>query len=184
MYDTIDNEPPNYQLTQQYIPLASSNIPSSMRIYNHPNTSIRENILELSSSEENDDDDSVQTATTSLPVCDRFAQYYQSKTSSEIQLKFPVELPSFSSRVTRALETNNIEYEWHRLIAELTQWIFSTRQTPMMKREYQAIGQTLYKQYPCIGRDGFRPWSCLCRSLTQRIRRERKKRALLLHAHI
>jgi hypothetical protein len=146
-------------------------------MYNHPNANIEENILELSSTEE-DDHDSVQTATTSLPVSDRFAQHRRSKTPASIQFKFPVELPTLSGKVMRAFETNNIESEWQTLISELAQWVLSKKSTSIMKREYQAIGQTLFKQYPSIGRDGFRPWSHLCRCLTQKIRKEKKRRAL------
>jgi hypothetical protein len=136
-------------------------------------------MLELSSSEDDDDDDNIQTATTSLPVGDRFDPHPHCKSSSNIQFKFPIELPTFSSRIMRAFETNNIESEWTILINELAFWVFSEKQTPIMKREYQAIGQTMFKRYPSIARDGFRPWSHLCKCLTEKIRRLRRKRASL-----
>lgn len=44
------------------------------------------------------------------------------------------------------------------------------------QHEYQAIGQTLYEKYPSIGTTGPKPWSFLCRSLSQRIRTERWQR--------
>ena len=44
------------------------------------------------------------------------------------------------------------------------------------QHEYRAIGQTLYEKYPNIGTAGPKPWSFLCRSLSQRIRTERWQR--------
>ncbi len=49
-------------------------------------------------------------------------------------------------------------------------------------REYRAIGQTLYEKYPTIGTAGPKPWSFLCRSLSQRIRAERWQRRKVLIA--
>jgi len=50
------------------------------------------------------------------------------------------------------------------------------------QHEYRAIGQTLYEKYPNIGTAGPKPWSFLCRSLSQRIRTERWQRRKTLVA--
>ena len=50
------------------------------------------------------------------------------------------------------------------------------------QHEYRAIGQTLYEKYPNIGTAGPKPWSFLCRSLSQRIRTERWQRRKALVA--
>lgn len=50
------------------------------------------------------------------------------------------------------------------------------------QHEYRAIGQTLYEKYPNIGTAGPKPWSFLCRSLSQRIRTERWQRRKMLVA--
>jgi hypothetical protein len=50
------------------------------------------------------------------------------------------------------------------------------------QHEYRAIGQTLYEKYPNIGTAGPKPWSFLCRSLSQRIRTERWQRRKTLAA--
>jgi hypothetical protein len=50
------------------------------------------------------------------------------------------------------------------------------------QHEYRAIGQTLYEKYPNIGTAGPKPWSFLCRSLSQRIRTERWQRRKALAA--
>ena len=131
-----------------------------------------QNIYELSSSEE--EDDSVQTATTSLPSLLPIAQ---PTTVSNFQFTFPIELPVFSWRVTRAFETNNIDSEWSTLIDELAVWILSKKQTKLSKSEYQAVGRTVFKLYPNISKDGFRPWSRLCRCLTQRVRKMKIRQA-------
>jgi hypothetical protein len=168
----MNDEPLNYQLTPHYVPIVSSNIPTSVRIYNSSDGIIHENMLELSGSEEDHDDNNNQIATTSLPV-----RTSRSKKSSDIQYQYSFELPTLSQKVMRALETNNIKSEWPTFINELARWVLSIKPTPILKGEFQAIGQTIYKHYPCIARDGFRPWSYLCRCLTQKIRRLGKKHA-------
>jgi hypothetical protein len=142
------------------------------------NTNIEENTLELSDTEEGDNDN-VQTATTSLPGYDQSAPRRHVKVPLDPRFRYPVELPIFSPQVMSALETHNIESEWQTLIDELVQWIYSIKQTPLMKRDYQAIGQTVFKKYPCIAKDGFRPWSYLCKCITQKVRKNKKRRAAL-----
>jgi hypothetical protein len=73
---------------------------------------------------------------------------------------------------------HTIESEWRTLINELCDWILTKKQTYLKKGEFQAIGQTLYKKYPVIAKDGFRPWSHLCKCLTQTVRKERIRRGL------
>lgn len=170
----MNNETQNYRLTPHYVPVVTSNIPTTVRMYDSPNNIIQENLLELSSPEE-DHDDNKQIATTSLPIRTESVQNLRPKQSLDTKSQYSFELPIFSPQVMRAFETNNIESEWATLINELALWIFSIRSTPLVKGEYQAIGKTLYQHYPGIAKDGFRPWSYLCRCLTQKMRRLGRK---------
>jgi hypothetical protein len=76
----------------------------------------------------------------------------------------------------KALEIYAIESVWQTLIDELAQWILTKKQIGIQKGEFQAIGQTVYKLYPVIAKDGFRPWSYFCKCLTQTVRKERRRR--------
>ncbi|CAF1242858.1 unnamed protein product [Adineta steineri] len=161
LYEIIDDEPTDYQLTQHYRPLSVSPLPSSPKrlssttVYDHFDDEIETSTVEDSSSENNDDN--LRRATTSLPVYDQFAKQLRRRTNENFIFEYPVELPLFSSNVQKALEANNIQEEWSTLIKELAQWIGVKAKNPPKKCEYQAIGQTLFKLYPCTGRDGFRP---------------------------
>lgn len=131
-------------------------------------------MFEESSSENNDDN--LRIVTTSLSDYDQFLNHSQPQRSVPFKFQYPVELPILSSKVVKDIETNNLETEWKTLIKELVPWILSKKLIPLQKKEFQAIGQTLYRLYPGIGRDGFRPWSHLCRCLSESLRKERYKR--------
>ncbi|CAF0724562.1 unnamed protein product [Rotaria sordida] len=175
IYEVNSIESPNYHLREQYIPLpSSSNIPSSVRIYNHSNTDIQNPIFgENSSSNSND---SLRKIAVSLPIYDAFIENSSPKSSANFEFKYPVELPRFSQKVTKAFEANDIETEWKTLIYELVQWILSTKANSLARRECQAIGETLFKKYPCIGKNGYRPWSRLCKCITRSLRKERTRK--------
>ncbi|CAF2057077.1 unnamed protein product, partial [Rotaria magnacalcarata] len=87
-------------------------------------------------------------------------------------------LTSCSNKVIEVLETNSIDSEWKTLVNELVHWILTKKQTSLERREVQCVGETLFRQYPSIGKPGYRLWSCLCRSMTMKLRRERDRRGL------
>lgn len=149
-------------------------------MYNCPYSYVEGNLIKLRSTNEEDDDSNVndinvQIATTSLPVFVSSTQCRRSKKSADDVLTYPVKLPKFSPEVTKSLEGNNSDILWHAFINELAQWILTTKKTRLLRREYGAIGQALFKQYPSIGKDGFRPWSYLCKHLTRKLRADRIK---------
>jgi len=96
--------------------------------------------------------------------------------SSDYVFTYPSILPSFSANITQALKTNTIHKQWAPFINELARWVMSIKPSLREQHEYRAIGQTLYEKYPNIGTAGPKPWSFLCRSLSQRIRTERWQR--------
>ncbi|CAF2135726.1 unnamed protein product [Rotaria magnacalcarata] len=96
--------------------------------------------------------------------------------SSDYVFIYPSILPSFSANIVEALRTNTIHKQWATFINELARWVMSIKPCLREQHEYQAIGQTLYEKYPSIGTTGPKPWSFLCRSLSQRIRTERWQR--------
>jgi hypothetical protein len=96
--------------------------------------------------------------------------------SSDYVFTYPSILPSFSANITEALKTNSIHKQWAPFINELARWVMSIKPCLREQHEYRAIGQTLYEKYPNIGTAGPKPWSFLCRSLSQRIRTERWQR--------
>jgi hypothetical protein len=172
----MSNEPPNYPLSRHYIPIASSNVPILEGVYGDSYHNVVENMLDVNNPEERDDVESIN-ATTSLPaVVTQSVPRRGQRGPSDIEFVYPVELPVFSSKVLKAFETNNINSEWTALIDELANWTVSKKETAMSKSEYQSIGRTVYKYYPSVGRDGFRPWSSLCRCLTQKVRKLKYKR--------
>ncbi|CAF2335154.1 unnamed protein product [Rotaria sp. Silwood2] len=175
IYEVNNMESSNYHVREQYIPLpSSSNIPSSVRMYNHSNTDIQSPTFgENSPSNSND---SLKKIAVSLPIYDGFIEDPQAKTSANFAFQYPVELPRFTQKVLTAFETNNIESEWKTLTNELVQWILSKKSTPLVRRECQVIGETLYKTYPSIGKNGYRPWSRICRSITRGLRKERTRK--------
>ena len=175
MYSMVNDQPLNYQLTPHYVPIVQSNAPTPVRMYNSSDGLMHESVLELSGSEE-DHEDHPQTATTSLPAHTKSIRAPRTKkTLSDIKYQYTYELPTFSPQVVHALETNNIQTQWAKFIYELALWVLSRRPVPKLKGEFQAIGQMIHKHYPCIGRDGFRPWSYMCRCLSQKLRRLAKK---------
>lgn len=96
--------------------------------------------------------------------------------SSDYVFTYPSILPNFSANITHALQTNTIHKQWAAFINELARWVMSIKPCLREQHEYRAIGQTLYEKYPSIGTAGPKPWSFLCRSLSQRIRTERWQR--------
>ncbi len=96
--------------------------------------------------------------------------------SSDYVFTYPSILPSFSANIIEALKTNTIHKQWAPFINELARWVMSIKPCLREQHEYRAIGQTLYEKYPNIGTAGPKPWSFLCRSLSQRIRTERWQR--------
>jgi hypothetical protein len=96
--------------------------------------------------------------------------------SSDYVFTYPSILPSFSTNITEALKTNTIHKQWAPFINELARWVMSIKPCLREQHEYRAIGQSLYEKYPAIGTAGPKPWSFLCRSLSQRIRTERWQR--------
>lgn len=80
------------------------------------------------------------------------------------------------------MKTNTIHKQWSPFINELARWVMSIKPCLREQHEYRAIGQTLYEKYPNIGTAGPKPWSFLCRSLSQRIRTERWQRRKMLVA--
>ncbi|CAF3911764.1 unnamed protein product, partial [Rotaria sp. Silwood1] len=96
--------------------------------------------------------------------------------SSDYVFTYPSILPCFSAKIKEALTTNTIHRQWATFINELARWVMSIKPCLREQHEYQAIGQTLYEKYPCIGTTGPKPWSFLCRGLSQRIRTERWQR--------
>ncbi len=173
----MNDEPLNYQLTPHYVPIVQSNAPAPVRMYNSTDEVMHESVLELSGSEE-DREDQAQTATTSLPARTQSTRAPRKKKPlADIQYQCSYELPTFSSQVMHALETNTIQNVWSTFMYELAIWVLSRQPVPKLKGEFQAIGQMIYKQYPCVGRDGFRPWSYMCRCLSQKLRRIVKKQS-------
>ncbi|UJR33826.1 hypothetical protein I4U23_021250 [Adineta vaga] len=161
IYEVIKVQPLNYAIIS---PFSSSSIPriSSTMSIDDADVSNTINV------------DNLQTTATSS----RIDKSHQLKTSSNVTFRYPVELPLFSPKITEALENNTILNEWRAFIKELVNWILSRRSDLPNKSEYQAIGHSLFKVYPGIGRDGFRPWSHLCKCLTESLRKERYKRGL------
>ncbi|CAF0783946.1 unnamed protein product [Rotaria sordida] len=102
--------------------------------------------------------------------------------SSDYVFTYPSLLPCFSANIIEALKTNTIHTHWTLFINELARWVMSIKPYLREQHEYQAIGQTLYEKYPSIGTTGPKPWSFLCRSLSQRIRTERWQRRKTLAA--
>lgn len=96
--------------------------------------------------------------------------------SSDYVFTYPSILPSFSANISQALKTNTIHKQWAPFVNELARWVMSIKPCLREQHEYRAIGQTLYEKYPSIGTAGPKPWSFLCRSLSQRIRTERWQR--------
>lgn len=96
--------------------------------------------------------------------------------TSDYVFTYPSILPSFSANITQALKTNTIHKQWAPFVNELARWVMSIKPCLREQHEYRAIGQTLYEMYPSIGTAGPKPWSFLCRSLSQRIRTERWQR--------
>ncbi len=123
-------------------------------------------------------DDSLKLITTSLSVSDQFPRHSQPKTSITFKFRYPVELPIFSRQAMNAFGTNHTKSEWDTLIKEIVQWILSKELYILEKSEYQAIGKTLFKLYPNTARDGFRPWSYLCRCITTGLGKERCRQGL------
>ncbi|CAF1242839.1 unnamed protein product [Adineta steineri] len=100
--------------------------------------------------------------------------------SSDYVFTYPCILPSFSSNIIQALKTNTIHKQWAAFINELARWVMSIKPCLREQHEYRAIGQSLFEKYPNIGTAGPKPWSFLCRSLSQRIRTERWHRRKIL----
>ncbi|CAF0734345.1 unnamed protein product [Rotaria sp. Silwood1] len=175
IYEVNNMESSNYHLREQYIPLpSSSSIPSSVRIYNHSSTDVQNPTFGENSS--SNTGDSLKKIAVALPIYDAFMEDSQPKTSANFEFKYPLELPRFSQKVMTALETDNIDSQWKTLINELVQWISSKKSSPLVRRECQLIGETLFKKYPCIGKNGYRPWSRLCRCITRGLRKERTRK--------
>lgn len=102
--------------------------------------------------------------------------------SPDYVFTYPSILPSFSANISQALKTNTIHKQWAPFVNELARWVMSIKPCLREQHEYRAIGQTLYEKYPSIGTAGPKPWSFLCRSLSQRIRTERWQRRKTLGA--
>lgn len=130
-------------------------------------------LAEKKKSASNDDDDKRSNSSS-----------YVSEVSlaSDYIFTYPSILPSFSSNISQALQNNTIHKQWAAFINELARWVMSIKPCLREQHEYRAIGQTLYEKYPNIGTAGPKPWSFLCRSLSQRIRTERWQRRKTLAA--
>ncbi len=123
-------------------------------------------------------DDRLKLVTKSLSVVDQVPRHSQPKTSITFKFRYPVEFPIFSPEAMHAFGTNYTKNQWKTLIKEIVQWILAKEVYFLEKSEYQAIGKTLFELYPNIGRDGFQPWSYLCRCISMGLRRERYIRGL------
>ncbi|CAF1541599.1 unnamed protein product [Adineta ricciae] len=123
-----------------------------------------ENKVTSNIDDDDDDDDKHSNSSSHLSI------------SSGYIFTYPSILPSFSSNITHALQTNTIHKQWAAFINELARWVMAIKPCLREQHEYRAIGQTLYEKYPNIGTAGPKPWSFLCRSLSQRIRTERWQR--------
>lgn len=178
VYDATDNQPPTRVVPASRMPLRPvetvgvlavakpPEIPKSVEVSRPSFVETGMSIYELTSSE--DEMDTVQIATTSLPPSNQIP--HSTETSNDIFV-FPVQLPTFSWPVLKALESNNISSEWTTLAHELALWIYSKKQKTLTKSEFQAVGRTVFTLYPCIAKDGFRPWSHLCRCITRQMRK-------------
>lgn len=124
------------------------------------------------------DVDSVLETTPSLPLPDSFLIQSRNLAPPSFYFKYPVDLPTFSEPVMRALESNDVNDKWKDLIDELTDWVLSKKRTYIERRETQAIGHSLFNKYPAIGRSGFRPWSHFCRCLSTNVRQKTKRSML------
>ncbi|CAF3755608.1 unnamed protein product [Rotaria socialis] len=140
---------------QQFIKFSSPNM-------NRPSTVV--NIFDNKTSPDDSNNSNSSTYLSELSL------------SSDYVFIYPSILPSFSANIIEALSTNTIHKQWATFINELARWVMSIKPCLREQHEYQAIGQTLYEKYPSIGTTGPKPWSFLCRSLSQRIRTERWQR--------
>ncbi|CAF1322298.1 unnamed protein product [Adineta ricciae] len=154
IYEGVNIEPPNY-------PVSMSSCASFKE-----DSDDEFNITENSSG---NCVDTPKISTTSLSTV-------ASNKPTEYKFQYPVELPQFSAKVTKALKDNTIQDEWDTFMKELVSWILNKKTDFLIKAEYQAIGQTIYKYYPSIGKDGYRPWSYFCKTLTDKLRKERRRR--------
>ena len=191
VYDISDNQPATRAVPAPSIPQVSFNVslgsegiarsvevarpveiartveaPKSVEVSRSSFVEAGASVYELSSSEE--ESENVQIATTTLPI--PTPGFQLSEPTNDIFV-YPVQLPILSWQVVKALESNDISTEWSTLVSELAVWIYNKKQTTLSKNEFHAIGRTIFTLYPCIAKDGFRPWSHLCRCVTKRIRR-------------
>ena len=72
-------------------------------------------------------------------------------------------LPIFSARIQKALETNQIGSVWQALGREtaLLQYTLNPMIGKADQRVYQKIGKKMYNKYPDIIREGVKPWAML-----------------------
>ncbi|CAF1263073.1 unnamed protein product [Adineta ricciae] len=154
VYEAVNTKPPTYSVSIA------------------PSASCKEDSDDEFNIAENSSSNLVDTPNTSITSLSTAA----SNNPTDYKFQYPVELPQFSAKVTKALEYNTIQDEWDTFMKELVCWILNKKKDFLIKAEYQAIGQTIYKCYPSIGKDGYRPWSYFCRILTDKLRKERRRR--------
>ena len=156
MYEFVEEDIKNNDIKQQQsATLSSSNT-------NRQSTMV--NVFDIDATSDDGHNSNASSYTSDLPL------------SSDYIFTYPSILPNFSANIAEALKTNTIHKQWATFINELARWIMSIKPCLREQHEYQAIGQTLYEKYPSIGTTGPKPWSFLCRSLSQRIRTERWQR--------
>ena len=170
IYEFAEEETENTESKQQSIISSSSNTDRDVAIVNLFDN--HENHSDVVGGV-GDDDDNRSNASSCVS---------EFSLTSDYIFTYPSVLPNFSANITQALRTNTIHKQWAAFINELARWVMSIKPCLREQHEYRAIGQTLYEKYPSIGTAGPKPWSFLCRSLSQRIRTERWQRRKTLAA--